>query len=173
MLGSEYPDTVDSFTMPNQGFLASATFAQVMAIVEATQRAGGQGLGDLTDIGNLTDNTFLMQMKRMLRVDFGEETFNTGVGTLIASANQGTRKIQVSFNTYGGSTVFSNASKIRIFVTEAGSQINAKTIPLVLGNRKDSGDIVETSISTTGFSWRHDNTDRIGTITWLAIQWGE
>jgi hypothetical protein len=173
MLGSEYPQNVDTYAVPGQPPLAASMFAQVMSIIENTQRSAGQGLGDLTAIGNLTDTTFGSQFKRLLRVDFGIETFISTSGTLITAANQGTVKINVSFNTYGGSTVFDTAADIRVFVTEAGGQVNAKTQPQINGNRKDSGDIVDGSVTTSGFSWRHDQTNAIGSVLWLAVQWAE
>ena len=173
MLGSKYPDTVDSYTVPSQAPLAAALFAQVMSMVENTQRAGGQGLGDLAAIGNTTDTTFAEQFKRLLRVDFGVETYTSSSGSSITSSNQGTRELTISFNTYGGSTVFDTAANIRIFVTEAGGQVNAKTYPQVTGNRKDSGNIVDGSVTTSQFKWRHDQTNAIGTIMWLAVEWAE
>jgi hypothetical protein len=173
MLGSEYPDAIDAFTAPNQAPLAAAIFGQVMAILENTQRAGGQGLGDLAAIGNTTDATFGAQFKRLLRVDFGVETYTIASGTSITSSNQGTRELTVSFNTYGGSTVFNTAANIRVFVTEAGGQVNAKTLPQINGNRKDTGNIVDGSVTTSQFKWRHDETNAIGTIMWLAVEWAE
>ena len=139
----------------------------------------GMGLGDLSDMGNTTDDTFAKQFKKLLRVDFGTETFNIGSGTRIVAnsgnggSNQGTRELTVNFNTYGGSSVFSDASKIRIFVTEQGGSINSQTVPVTAGNRRDSGNVVDGSVTTSLFKWRHDETNYIGSIMWLAIQWEE
>ena len=174
MLGSKYPDATDSFTAPDPAPLAASVFGQVMAIVEATQRAAGQGLGSLADLNNTTDDTFGKQFKRLLRVDFGVEIFLSTSGTSITTSNQGTRELTVAFNTYGGSTVFDDASEIRVFVVEAGGNVNSETVPpLTGGNRRDSGNVVDGSVTTTQFKWRHDQTNYIGTIMWLAVQWAE
>ena len=174
-IGSKFPQSADSYTAGSSPYLASSVFAQLAMLVENTQRVVGQGCGSLSDLGNTTDDTFAKQFKKLLRVDFGRETYNSGSGTQIVSAstNQGTRELTVSFNTYGGSTVFSDASKIRVFVTEEGGCINSETVPAVNGSRKDSGNVVDGSITTAQFKWRHDETSAIGNIMWLAVQWEE
>ena len=173
MLGSKFPEALDTYTAGDRPYVASAVFNQVAAIMENTQRSMGQDLGILNDLGNTTDNTYAKQFKKLCRVDFGVEIFTASSGTLITNSNQGTRKITVSFNTYGGSTVFDNANKIRVFVIEQGGNINSKTNPVWSGNRRDSGNVVDGTISTTAFVWRHDVTSYIGTVLWLAVQWDE
>lgn len=171
MLGSEYPENQDSYTAGESPYLAAEVFNQLITILESTQRAMGQGLGDLTDLGNSTDDTFLKQFKKLFRVDFGVETFTSASGSSISTANQGTRELSVTFNTYGGSTVFSDATKIRVFVTENGGNVNSQTVDQFGGQGRDSGNVVDGTITTSGFDWRHDQTNYIGNIMWLAVQW--
>lgn len=173
MLGSEYPDAIDTYTAGDHPFVAATVFNQLAALLEGTQRAMGQGLGDLNDLGNSTDDTFAKQFKKLLRVDFGVEAYTVGSGTLITSSNQGTQELTVTFNTYGGSTVFDDANKMRVFVVEAGGNINSETAGVIGGVRRDSGNVVLGSVTTSQFKWRHDRTYGIGTIMWLAVQWDD
>ena len=173
MLGSEYPESIDSYTAGASPFVASTVFNQLSTIMETTQRAMGQDLGNLNDISNFVDDTFAKQFKKLLRVDFGEEAYVATSGASVTGANQGSRELTVNFNTYGGSTVFNDGSKIRVFVMEQGGNLNSQTVDILGGRRRDSGNVVEGSVSMTGFRWRHDVTNFIGTILWLAVQWEE
>lgn len=173
MLGSKFPESLDSYTAGDHPYVAASVFAQLAAIMESTQRVMGQGLGKIYDLSNFTDDTFAKQITRLWRVDFGVEAYTSSSGTLITASNQGTRELTVSFNTYSGSTVFDNATKIRVFVMEAGGNINSQTMGVYGGTRRDSGNVVEGSITTSQFKWRHDQTTAIGQILWLAVQWGE
>jgi len=174
MIGSKYPDNLDSFAIGDEPKVAATVFNQVAAIVEATQRGLGQGIGDLSNIGNTTDDTFAKQITRLWRVEVGTAVFTSASGSSITASNQGTRELTVTFPTYGGSTVFSNAAKMAVFVFERGGNINSRTIPNVLGgNKRDSGNIVDGSVTTSQFKWRHDQTNFIGNITWIAVQWAE
>jgi len=174
MIGSKYPDNLDSFAIGDEPKVAATVFNQVAAIVEATQRGLGQGIGDLSNIGNTTDDTFAKQITRLWRVEVGTATYVSGSGTTITFGGQGTQQIDVTFPTYGGSTVFTDPAKMAVFVFEQGGNINSRTIPNVLGgNKRDSGNIVDGFVTTSGFKWRHDVTNFIGNITWIAVQWAE
>ena len=174
MLGSKYPESIDSYTAGDNPFLAAVVFNQVAALCENTQRSMGQDLGDLSESYNFTDDTFAKQFKKLLRVEFGTETYNIGSGTSKSTSNQGTRELAVTFPNYSLSgTVFSDASKMSVFVMEAGGNVNSQTTPSIGSRLRDSGNIVEGSVTTTGFSWRHDETNYIGSIMWLAVEWGE
>ena len=169
MLGSEFPKTLDTYTVGASPYLASAVLNQEADIVENTERVMGQSLGDLSDLGNTVDNLFGKQWKSLLRVDCGTFAFNTGVGTLITASNQGTREVTVTFNTYGGSSVFDTASDIVIFVMEAGQQLNMYTTNLISGQRRDTGNVVDGQTTTSQFKYRHDNRI-MGNFLYLAIE---
>ena len=177
MLGSEYPDSLDTFTLPTgETYLASEMMNQLAEMLENTQRAFGQGLGDMSSIGNTADDTVAKAWKRMFRVDWGSEAYTSGSGTLITAQNlvasppiYGTRELTISFNTYGGYSVFSDASKIRIFVMEQGGNIRSQTS--YTWGFMDTGNVVDGSITTGQFKWQHDQTSYIGNILWLAVQW--
>tara|TARA_R110001599_G_C11915996_1_gene627977 strand:+ start:35 stop:589 length:555 start_codon:yes stop_codon:yes gene_type:complete len=182
MLGSKYPDELDAFALPTgETYLASEMFNQLAEMLENTERAFGQGLGDQTSIGNADLNTVAKFWKAKFRMDFGEFVFTSGSGTLITAQNltavppiYGTREMTVLFNTHGGSTVFSDASKIRVFVVEQGGSIRSQTANLagsVTRGFIDTGNVVDGSISTTQFKWQHDQTNFIGKCLWLAVQW--
>ena len=176
MLGSKYPDAIDSHSLPSgESYVASEVFNQISDIIEATQRALGQGLGDLGALNNTTDDTVAKIWSRLFKVDSGVTSYNIGSGTSITTSNQGTREITVSFSTYSGSTVFDDASKIRVFVVEAGGNINSHTNNDTLINpaKRDIGNVVDGSITTSQFKWRHDSTNYIGQVVWLAVQWDD
>ena len=169
MLGSEFPKALDTYTVGSSPYLASAVINQVAEIVENTERVMGQSLGDLSDLGNTAEDTFAKQWKNLLRVDCGTFAFNTGVGTLITASNQGTREVTVTFNTYGGASVFDTAADIVVFVVEAGSQNNMYTTNVITGQRRDTGNVVDGQTTTAQFKYRHDNRI-MGTFLYLAIQ---
>ncbi len=181
MLGSEYPESIDSFTAGTSPFLAATVVNQLASILENTERAMGQDLGLLSDLGNSTDDTFAKQFKKLLQVDFGVAAYTIGSGTQIAAPSgspppYGTREITVSFNTYGGSTVFDDANKIRVFVTEAGGNLQSQTQGIAGGRRRDVGNVVDGSVTTSQFKYRNNSgttAAQIGTVLWLAVQWGE
>jgi len=174
MLGSEFPKALDTYTVGSSPYLASAVINQVAEIVENTERVMGQSLGDLSDLGNTVEDTFAKQWKNLLRVDCGIFAFNTGVGTQIVAAHSsgfpgGTREVTVTFNTYGGASVFDTAADIVVFVVEAGSQNNMYTTNVITGQRRDTGNVVDGQTTTAQFKYRHD--DRIlGNCLYLAIQ---
>ena len=183
MLGSEYPEANDAYTAGSSPYLAAAVFNQIASILENTQRAMGQDLGILSDIGNTTDDTFAKQFKKLLRVDFGVATYTLGSGTEIAApagANPpyGTREITVTFNTYGGASVFDDPDKIRVFVTEGGGNLQSQTQGVFGGRRRDVGNVVDGSITTSQFKYRNNSgttsypyAAQIGSVLWLAVQW--
>ena len=180
MLGSEYPESIDSYTAGDSPFLAATVFNQLAALLENTQRAMGQDLGLLFDIGNTTDDTFAKQFKKLLRVDFGVATYTSGSGTQIAAPAgnppYGTREITIPFTTYSGSTVFDDAAKIRVFVSEAGGNLESQTQGVFGGRRRDVGNVVDGSITTSQFKYRNNSgtaASQIGNILWLAVQWEE
>jgi|TARA_A100001201_G_scaffold137349_1_gene127167 hypothetical protein len=173
MLGSKYPDGTDAFSVATgEKFLASEIFNQISEIVENTQRALGQGLADFSAIGTNSDrpneDTFAEAWLRIFRIDYGRTSILSG--TSITTSNQGTFEHTITFNTYGGSSVFSDASKIRVFVMEEGGNTNSKT----LGHTglKDCGNVVDGSITTAQFKYRHNNpASTIGHVQWIAVQW--
>tara|TARA_R110000803_G_scaffold29223_3_gene66898 strand:+ start:439 stop:993 length:555 start_codon:yes stop_codon:yes gene_type:complete len=182
MLGSKYPDELDAFALPTgETYLASEMLNQLAEMLENTERAFGQGLGDQTSIGNPDLDTVAKFWKARFRMDFGSFDYTASTGQLITAQNltaippiYGTREKIVVFNTYGGYSIFDDASKIRVFVVEQGGSIRSQTANLAGSTTRgwiDSGNVVDGSISQTRFKWQHDQTNFIGKCLWLAVQW--